>query len=157
MLQQYNGTAIPSLTCRGWRVGRQFLFGGGHDVVYYVCKASYDPPEQPLLNREVRGRPRVGRGLATPTIGYNRGWLHNVWNLCSIAAVRLTSQVTYPFGRRCTAMVWLALTICVDVSRSRLIQTHRGPGFSADRHSLRMPEICGSIHTFYEPLHSMVQ
>ena len=97
---------------------RSLVVGGGwDDKKNYTVRtiASYEPPEQPLLNREVRGRPRVGRGLATPTqIGYNRGWLHNVWNLCSIAAVRLTSQVTYPFGRRCTAMVWLALTLCVD-------------------------------------------
>ena len=88
--------------------------GGGFTKIlwHHVHTASYDPPEQPLLNREVRGRPRVGRGLATPT--HNQGWLHNAWNLCSIAAVRLTSQVTYKLGRRCTAMVWLALTLCVD-------------------------------------------
>ena len=50
----------PLLTCRGWGVGHQ-------NFLHHVHTASYDPPEQPLLNRGVRGRPRVGRGLATPT------------------------------------------------------------------------------------------
>ena len=59
---------------------RSLVVGGGwddiffwYDVVYYVHKASYDPPEQPLLNRGVRGRRRlVGWRLANPTqLGYD--------------------------------------------------------------------------------------
>ena len=57
-----NGTT-SSLTCRGWRVGRQNCFW--HDTVYYVRQSSYDPPEQPLLNREVRGRLGTRPRLAT--------------------------------------------------------------------------------------------
>ena len=54
---------------------RSLVVGGGWgDKIFgilwftmYIHAASYDPPEQPLLNRGVRGRPRVGRGLANPT------------------------------------------------------------------------------------------
>ena len=54
---------------------RSLVVGGGwddkkikknwHDMVYYVRQASYDPPEQPLLNREVRGRLGTRPRLAT--------------------------------------------------------------------------------------------
>ena len=78
------GTHVLLLPC--WydtilmvRHPRSLVVGGGwddkmfwHDVVYYVHTASYDPPEQPLLHRGVRGRPRVGRGLATPTQNWSQ-------------------------------------------------------------------------------------
>ena len=79
-------------------------------MVYYVRQASYDPPEQPLLNREVRGRLRAGRRLATPAQIGSQSTVALQY-LVLVEYCRGAAGITgYKFRRRCTAMVWLALT-----------------------------------------------
>ena len=79
-------------------------------MVYYVRKASYDPPEQPLLNREVRGRLRAGRRLATPAQNWSQSTVASQY-LVFVQYCRGAADITaYKLGRRCTAMVWLTLT-----------------------------------------------
>ena len=81
-----------------------------HDMVYYVRQASYDPPEQPLLNREVRGRLRAGRRLATPAQIGSQSTVASQY-LVFVQYCRGAAGITgYKMGRRCTAMVWLTLT-----------------------------------------------
>ena len=81
-----------------------------HDMVYYVRQASYDPPEQPLLNREVRGRLRAGRRLATPAQIGSQSTVASQY-LVFVQYCRGAADITgYKLGRRCTAMVWLTLT-----------------------------------------------
>ena len=99
------------------RHSRSLVVGGGwddkifwHDMVYYVRKASYDPPEQPLLNREVRGRLRAGRRLATPAQIGSQSTVASQY-LVFVQYCRGAVGITgYKMGRRCTAMVWLTLT-----------------------------------------------
>ena len=96
---------------------RSLVVGGGwdeiffwHDMVYYVRKASYDPPEQPLLNREVRGRLRARRRLATLAQIGSQSTVALQY-LVLVLHCRGAAGITgYKFRRRCTAMVWLALT-----------------------------------------------
>ena len=77
-------------------------------MVYYVRQASYDPPEQPLL--EVRGRLRAGRRLATPAQIGSQSTVASQY-LVFVQYCRGAAGITgYKFRRRCTAMVWLALT-----------------------------------------------
>ena len=90
--------------------GAKSLTQHWHDTVYYVRQSSYDPPEQPLLNREVRGRLRARRRLATlAQIGSQStvALRYLVLVGCCRGAAGITG---YKLGRRCTAMVWLALT-----------------------------------------------
>ena len=96
---------------------RSLVVGGGwddkifwHDMVYYVRQASYDPPEQPLLNREVRGRLGTRPRLAT-LVQIGSQSTVALQYLVLVEYCRGAAGITgYKFRRRCTAMVWLALT-----------------------------------------------
>ena len=96
---------------------RSLVVGGGwddkffwHDTVYYVRQSSYDPPEQPLLNREVRGRLGTRPRLAT-LVQIGSQSTVALQYLVLVEYCRGAAGITgYKFRRRCTAMVWLALT-----------------------------------------------
>ena len=117
---------------------RSLVVGGGWDdkifgilwFTMYIHAASYDPPEQPLLNREVRGRLRAGRRLATPAQIGSQSTVASQY-LVFVQYCRGAAGITgYKLGRRCTAMVWLTLTNAV--TRLDLGHIYKiGSGFSS--------------------------
>ena len=76
----------------------------------YVHAANYDHAEQPLLNREVRGRLGTRPRLAT-LVQIGSQSTVALQYLVLVQYCRGAAGITgYKFRRRCTAMVWLALT-----------------------------------------------
>ena len=124
-------------------------------MVYYVRQSSYDPPEQPLLNREVRGRLGTRPRLATLVqIGYSTVALRYLvlvqW--CRGAA----GNTGYKVGRRCTAMVWLTLTNAL----TRLDLGHLTKLAQAYLPQIVYPSACSlrgdSISRFTSALHGLL-